>query len=444
MDDLDHRMLGESLDLFHFEEEAPGAAFWHPRGHDLFRTVEEYMRRRVRRDGYGEIRTPVLLPRSLWERSGHWQLYGQNMFAIDPDGKRPMAVKPMNCPGHVQVFRHGVRSWRDLPMRFAEFGICHRDEPSGSLHGLMRLRGFVQDDGHIFCLEEQVGAEVSRFCALLASVYADFGFSDIKVGLSLRPDVRAGSGADWDRAESLLAAAASVAGLSPEAMPGEGAFYGPKLEFALLDRHGRRWQCGTLQLDLILPGLLGATFRDAADGKAPPVLLHRAVLGSLERFIGILLEHHGGDLPPWLAPEQALVAAVTDRHAGHAGEVTRAMAGAGIRVRLAAGSERLGARVREAGTMRIPVLAVVGDKEMADGSVTLRMDGKQRELPLLAAVADVRVALLAAGMSAGKGRVRAASRHAPGKHGECLPALKAGLPMPGSDRMSVSRQPDVR
>lgn len=386
MDQFDHRALGESLDLFHFEEEAPGMVFWHPRGFALYHAVEAHMRRRVVADGYREIRSPALLPRSLWERSGHWGLYSNNMFSVDSDGQRPMAVKPMNCPGHVQVFRHGVRSWRDLPLRLAEFGQCHRDEPSGALHGLLRLRGFVQDDGHIFAREDQVEAEVARFCELLRRCYADFGLEPDGVAMSLRPERRAGSDADWDRAEAMLSAAASAAGLSPVPMPGEGAFYGPKLEFSLRDRSGRSWQCGTLQLDLVLPGLLGARYRDAADGRIAPVLLHRAVLGSLERFVGILLEHHDGALPAWLAPEQVAIVSVADRHVPRAAEVAAALGADGLRPRLLDAPDRMPSKVREAALLRIPVVAVIGDREMANGEVALRMDGHQESLLLPDAV----------------------------------------------------------
>jgi threonyl-tRNA synthetase len=359
--------------------------FWHPRGFALYRAVEDYMRRRVRRDGYQEVRSPMLLPLSMWRRSGHWDVYSRNMFAIEPgDGGRELAVKPMNCPGHVQIFRHGVRSWRDLPVRLAEFGICHRDEPSGALHGLLRLRGFVQDDGHIFCRPDQVDAEVARFCVLLRSVYADFGFHDIEVGLSLRPAQRKGSDADWDRSEALLANAADAAGLSPKPMP--GAFYGPKLEFGLRDRLGRPWQCGTLQLDVVLPALLGASYRDGSDANASPILLHRAVLGSLERFVGILLEHHEGNLPVWLAPEQVLVASVADRHADYARRVASAFEAAGVRAKVADGQDRLPAKIRDAAMLRVPAVAVVGDRECADGGIALRWQGRQENLRLEDAV----------------------------------------------------------
>ena len=393
MDDKDHRVIGERLDLFHFEDEAPGSVFWHPRGFALYRAVEDYMRARVRADGYKEIRSPTLLPLSLWQRSGHWDLYGSNMFSIDAAaGERALAVKPMNCPGHVQVFRHGVRSWRDLPVRYAEFGVCHRDEPSGALHGLLRLRGFVQDDGHIFCLPSQVDAEVARFCILLQSVYAAFGFTEMDVGLSLRPPKRVGSDEDWDQAEALLAAAAQRAGINPRSMPGEGAFYGPKLEFALRDRQGRVWQCGTLQLDLQLPALLGASYRNEGDSKIAPVLLHRAVLGSMERFIGILIEHHEGTLPFWLAPEQVAVASVADRHAEYASRMAAELEQAGLRVRLDVSSERVPAKVRNASLLAVPAVLMVGDREMADGTATLRWCGQQEAMPQEVAIARLRAA----------------------------------------------------
>jgi threonyl-tRNA synthetase len=388
MDNLDHRRLGEALDLFHFQDDAPGAVFWHPRGFALYKAVEDFVRRRVMADGYREVRSPQMMSRSVWERSGHWGYYGDKMF-VCRDGERAMAVKPMNCPGHVEVFRHGSRSWRDLPMRLAEFGICHRDEPSGSLHGLLRLRGFVQDDGHVFCSAEQVEAEVRRFCALLRSVYGAFGFAEVGVALSLRPVVRAGSDAVWDEAEASLAAAAAACGLDPEEVPGDGAFYGPKLEFSLRDRAGRAWQCGTLQLDLVLPGLLGASYADKDGGKAVPVLLHRAVLGSLERFVGILLEHHGAALPPWLAPEQVLVASISERQEGFAAEVAAALAAKGARVRVDAGAGRIAAKVRDAAVLGVPVAAVVGDKEASAGAVDVRFSGARRVLPVADAAALV-------------------------------------------------------
>lgn len=382
MDNFDHRALGESLDLFHFQEDAPGSVFWHPRGFALYQALEAHIRKRIAADGYREVRSPMLMSRAIWERSGHWAMYGENMFVLDGDGSRPLAVKPMNCPGHVEIFRHGVRSWRDLPMRLAEFGQCHRDEPSGSLHGLLRLRAFVQDDGHIFCMESQVEAEVRRFCELVRRVYADLGFHAVEVGMSLRPSRRAGSDEQWDRSEALLADAAAAAGLSPVPMPGEGAFYGPKLEFALRDRAGRQWQCGTLQLDVILPGLLGASYRDGHDGRSEPVLLHRAVLGSLERFLGILLEHHEGRVPAWLAPEQIAVLPVSERQASYADEVAFQLAARGLRVREVSRDGTLGARIREASMLAIPVCVVVGEREVESRSLALRVDGRQETVLL--------------------------------------------------------------
>lgn len=380
----DHRSLGEALGLFHFQDEAPGCPFWHPRGMSLLKRVEDHVRQRMAADGYQEVRTPQMMARSLWEQSGHWDLYGGNMFVLGDENRR-MAVKPMNCPGHVQVFRHGVRSWRDLPMRYAEFGVCHRDEPSGALHGLMRLRAFTQDDGHVFCRPDQVRGEVARFCRLVSRLYRDFGFSDFGVALSLRPDVRAGSDDVWDRAEEALADAAAAAGLSPARAPGEGAFYGPKLEFSLKDSRGRAWQCGTIQLDMVLPARLGAAYAAADGSKQPAVILHRAALGSLERFIGILLEHHGGDLPMWLAPEQVLVATISERQAGWAREVADRLSAAGLRVRLDDGSDRIAAKVRGAALLRIPAVAVVGEREASAGALDVRMGGERRGLPLAAA-----------------------------------------------------------
>jgi threonyl-tRNA synthetase len=387
MDHLDHRSLGEQLELFHFEDEAPGSVFWHPRGFALYAAVEAYMRRRNAAAGYQEVRSPAMLRRSVWERSGHWDHFHENMFVVGEDSGHPLALKPMNCPGHVRIFRHRVRSWRDLPVRLCEFGQCHRNEPSGALHGLLRLKAFVQDDGHIFCREDQVEAEVAAFCGLLGSVYADFGFGSFEAAMSLRPGRRAGSDAQWDRAEAMLASAAAAAGLSPAQVPGEGAFYGPKLEFSLRDRRGVAWQCGVIQLDIIQPEMMGASYRDGEDGRVPPVMLHRAVLGSLERFIGMLLEHHGGDLPPWLAPEQAAVIPVADRHRARAAEVCGALGQAGLRVRLADGQDRMPAKVRSAAMMRIPAIAVVGDRELSDGSVSLRFAGQEPVMPLAQAAA---------------------------------------------------------
>jgi threonyl-tRNA synthetase len=377
MDSNDHRVLGPRLDLFHQQEEAPGSAFWHPRGALLYRIIEGYIRDEMRRGGFREVRTPQLVARALWERSGHWAKFAQNMFVFE-DGERSYALKPMNCPGHVQVFRQQVRSYRDLPLRFSEFGACHRYEPSGALHGLMRARAFTQDDAHVFCLPEHVNGEVERFCALLRRVYARFGFGEFIVGFSTRPDAREGSDATWDLAESRLAGAARHAGLSFREQPGEGAFYGPKLEFILQDRDGREWQCGTIQLDLVLPEKLDAEFVDAAGGRVRPWMIHHAVLGSIERFTAVLLEHHRGHLPFWLAPDQVAVAPVSDQQDAYARRVIDAFEAAGLRAMLSASDETLSRRIVASHEQGIPVFATVGAREVAAGSVMLReRDGRQ-------------------------------------------------------------------
>jgi threonyl-tRNA synthetase len=393
MDDDDHRAIGNRLDLFHQQEEGPGVVFWHPRGFTLYRVIEDYIRRRMRQAGYREVRTPQLLARSLWEASGHWEKFRANMFVVE-DGERAFALKPMSCPGHVQIFNRGVRSFRDLPMRLCEFGACHRNEPSGALHGLLRGRAFVQDDAHVFCTEAQVESEVVRFCELLRSIYADFGFPDFVAGLSTRPDVRAGSDALWDRAEAVLAAAAAAAGLAVRSQPGEGTFYGPKLEFALRDRQERDWQCGTIQLDFVLPERLDAGYFDGESRRSRPVLLHHAVLGSMERFIGMLLEHHKGDLPLWLAPDQVVVASIGEAQAGYADQAAAELERAGLRAVADTRPERLARKIVDARRNGIPVLAAVGAKEAASGSVALRWrDGRQASM----AVGAAATALLADG-----------------------------------------------
>lgn len=390
MDANDHRSIGNRLDLFHQQEEGPGQVFWHPRGLTLYRLIEDYIRARMREAGFQEIRTPQLLARSLWEASGHADKFAENMFVFE-DGERSFALKPMSCPGHVQVFNKRQRSWRDLPLRYAEFGACHRYEPSGALHGLMRTRAFVQDDAHIFCTEAQVAEEVARFVQLLGRVDAEFGFPPFAVGFSTRPDKRAGTDADWDRAEALLGQAAKAAGLSPRLQPGEGAFYGPKLEFALRDAQGREWQCGTIQLDFVLPERLDVEYADASGGRARPVMLHQAVLGSIERFIAVLLEHHQGQLPFWLAPEQVMVAPVDEAQVPYACEVAAAFEAAGLRPALDLGPERMGRKIVAAHELGVPVFAAVGAREAAAGTVSLReRDGRQEVLPLAAAVARLR------------------------------------------------------
>ncbi|WDD91687.1 threonine--tRNA ligase [Burkholderia sp. FERM BP-3421] len=389
MDAFDHRILGSKLDLFHQRDEGPGTVFWHPRGMALLRVVEEYVRVRMRAAGFAEVRTPQLLARALWEQSGHWEKFGDQMFTLDGDDGR-FCLKPMSCPGHVLIFKKGSRSYRDLPVRYAEFGAVHRAEPSGALHGLMRARAFTQDDAHVLCAPAQVEAEVVRFCALLASVYADFGFDAFEVALSTRPAQRAGDDASWDRAEAQLAAAARAAGLRFTLQPGEGAFYGPKLEFHLIDRRGRKWQCGTVQLDFVLPERLGATYVDEKGEKRVPVMIHHAVLGSLERFIGILLEHYEGWLPAWLAPDQVVVASIGEAQRSFADQVAQAFESIGCRVARDFRAERLPRKIVDARALAAPILAIAGSQEARDGTVALRLrNGEQQVLPLDEALACV-------------------------------------------------------
>lgn len=381
MDPQDHRSIGRKLGLFHQQEEGPGMVFWHPRGFALYYLIENYIRARMRSAGFAEIRTPQVLSRSLWEKSGHWQRFGDNMFAFHQDGEdghRDYALKPMSCPGHIQIFNAEVRSFKDLPLRYAEFGQCHRNEPSGALAGLMRTRAFVQDDAHIFCLEEHVVPEVARFCGLLKAVYADFGFNDVVVGFSTRPAVREGADEVWDRAEGALRAAADAAGLAYRIQPGEGAFYGPKLEFVLKDAHGREWQCGTIQLDFVLPERLDARYVASNNARLRPVMIHHAVLGSIERFIAMLLEHYEGKLPLWLAPDQVVVASVTSAVNDYARHVRDEMIAAGFRAIVDTREERIGRKVADARDRGIPIFAAVGAAEAADRTVTLRQpDGSQ-------------------------------------------------------------------
>jgi len=386
MDTDDHRAIANRLDLFHQQEEGPGMVFWHPRGYAAYRVIEDYIRRRMRRAGFREIKTPQLLARSLWEASGHWEKFGENMFSFE-DGERAFAFKPMSCPGHLQVFNKRTRSYRDLPLRYCEFGACHRNEASGALHGLMRTRAFVQDDAHIFCTEEQIEGEVQRFCEMLRSVYGDFGFPDFIVGFSTRPSGRAGSDELWDRAEAVLAAAAWAAGLAPRLQAGDGAFYGPKLEFILQDRQGREWQCGTIQLDFVLPERLGAHYVDADNQRRRPAMMHQAVFGSIERFLAMLLEHHGGDLPLWLAPEQLVVASIGGAQAAHAERIADAFLRRDFRVALDIRPERLPRKIVDARESGIPLLIVVGAREAKSNTVTLRhRDGRQSTMPLSEAV----------------------------------------------------------
>ncbi|BDX00614.1 threonine--tRNA ligase [Maricaulis maris] len=388
----DHRKLGRQMELFHFQEEAQGQVFWHPNGWRLYRTVMNYMRRRLETAGYVEIKTPQLMDRKFWEASGHWDKYRENMFisSIDQEEK-VLAVKPMNCPCHVQVFNQGQKSYRDLPLRMAEFGSCHRYEPSGSLHGLMRVRGFVQDDAHIFCTGDQITAEVSDFCELLKSVYADFGFDEPRIKFSDRPEQRVGSDEVWDKAEASLKAAAEASGLDYEYNPGDGAFYGPKLDFVVKDAIGREWQTGTIQCDFNLPERLDASFIGDDSEKHRPVMLHRAILGSLERFLGVLIESYAGKLPFWLAPRQVVIATITSDADAYAEEVKAAMLKAGLHAETDLRNEKINYKVREHSVGKVPVIAVVGRKEAEEGTLALRFLGEggktQEILPLAEAIA---------------------------------------------------------
>ncbi|MCC7259184.1 MAG: threonine--tRNA ligase [Gammaproteobacteria bacterium] len=368
----DHRRIGRELDLFHFQEEAPGAVFWHPKGWTLFQQLIGYMRERQLAGGYQEVNTPEIMDRTLWVQSGHVEKFGENMFMTQTPDERVYAIKPMNCPGHIQVFNQGLKSYRDLPLRLCEFGKVHRYEPSGALHGLMRVRAYTQDDAHIFCTEEQITAESVAVTHLILSIYRDFGFDDIRIKFSDRPAKRVGSDEIWDRAEAALRAAAEAAGLEMAYNPGEGAFYGPKLEFVLRDAIGRDWQCGTLQVDFNLPGRLGASFVADDSQRHVPVMLHRAMFGSLERFCGILLEHHAGRLPLWLAPTQAVVLNITDRQAAFARQVEESLQNQGLRAEADLRNEKIGFKIREHTLQRVPYLLVVGDREAASQSVAVR------------------------------------------------------------------------
>jgi len=367
----DHRKLGKKFDLFHMQEEAPGMVFWHPRGWTLYTAIESYMRDIQRNNGYKEIKTPQIVDRTLWEKSGHWDKFRNNMFTVESES-RDYAVKPMNCPCHIQVFNQGLKSYRDLPLRLAEFGSCHRNEASGTLQGLMRVRGFTQDDAHIFCSEAMIQEEVSRFTDLLFSVYADFGFTEVIIRLSTRPEQRVGSDAIWDKAEKALADALDAKGLAWELLPGEGAFYGPKIEFSLKDCIGRVWQCGTIQVDFSMPARLDAQFVAEDGSRQTPVMLHRAILGSFERFIGILIEHYEGAFPAWLAPEQAVVMNITDNQAEYAKSVEKSLKNKGFRVFSDLRNEKIGFKIREHTIQRTPYLIIVGDQEMEKGTVAVR------------------------------------------------------------------------
>ena len=387
----DHRKLGRALDFFHMQEEATGSVFWHPRGWVLYREIEQYMRRRLDAAGYHEVKTPQLIDRSLWEASGHWDKFGENMFTAHSEDDRTLALKPMNCPGHVQIYRQGVKSYRDLPMRMAEFGSCHRNEPSGALHGIMRVRAFTQDDAHIFCTEDQITSESVAFCSLLQDIYKDFGFSEVRVKFSDRPEVRAGEDAVWDKAEAALTDATKAAGLETKLNPGEGAFYGPKLEFVLTDAIGRDWQCGTLQVDFVLPERLDAEYVGEDGNRHRPVMLHRAILGSLERWIGILIEQYSGRMPLWLSPVQIVVAPITAAANDYADAVVEAAKDAGLRVEIDTRNEKIGYKIREHSTGKIPVIIAVGEREAEAGTVAIRRLGSQEQtiLPLAEAMTEI-------------------------------------------------------
>ena len=367
----DHRKIGKALDLFHQQEEAPGMVFWHPKGWALWQVVEQYMRRVYRDSGYQEVRCPQILDVSLWKKSGHWDNYQENMFFTESE-KRTYAVKPMNCPGHVQIFNHGLHSYRDLPIRYGEFGSCHRNEPSGALHGIMRVRSFTQDDGHIFCTEEQIEAEVTAFHRQAMQVYGDFGFSDISLKIALRPEKRLGTDETWDKAENALRAALAACGVEWQELPGEGAFYGPKIEYHMKDSIGRGWQVGTMQVDFMMPERLGAEYIDASSARRHPVMLHRAIVGSMERFIGILIESHAGALPVWLSPVQAVVMNITDAQADYVQSIQKALVQKGFRVAQDLRNEKIGYKIREHTLQRVPFLLVIGDREKENGQVAVR------------------------------------------------------------------------
>ncbi|MGZ9106509.1 MAG: threonine--tRNA ligase, partial [Rhodoplanes sp.] len=373
-----HRRLGREMQLFHFQEEAAGSVFWHPKGWTLYRVLQDYMRGRLEAAGYVEVRTPQLYDRTLWERSGHWEKFREHMFTAESEDKL-LALKPMNCPGHVQIYRQGIKSYRDLPLRMAEFGSCHRNEPSGALHGLMRVRAFTQDDAHIFCTEEQITAETLAFCDLLRGVYNDFGFEDIAVKFSDRPVKRAGSDETWDKAEAALRHATAQADIEASLNPGEGAFYGPKLEFVLRDALGRDWQLGTLQVDFVLPERLDAHYIGEDGDKHRPVMLHRAILGSFERFMGILIEHYAGRLPMWLSPVQVVVATITNEADDYARKVLLALHAAGLRAEADLRNQKIGYKVREHSLAKVPVMLVVGGREGREGTVAVRQLGIQAQ-----------------------------------------------------------------
>ncbi len=372
----DHRKLGKALDLFHMQEEAPGLVFWHAKGWSIWQEVEQYMRRVYRENGYQEVKAPQILDSSLWEKTGHWGHYKENMFTTESEN-RSYALKPMNCPGHIQIYNHGLHSYKDLPLRFGEFGQCHRNETSGSLHGIMRVRGFTQDDGHIFCTPEQIQSEVAAFNALTRKVYTDFGFTEVAIKLALRPNDRIGSDETWDKAENAMREAIRASGVTWEELPGEGAFYGPKIEYHLKDSIGRSWQCGTMQVDYFMPERLGATYIDENDQRQTPVMLHRAIVGSLERFIGILIENHAGAMPTWLSPVQVVIANISQSQAEYVAQVAQELEKQGLRVQIDLRNEKITYKIREHSLQKVPYILVVGDKERDAHSVAVRARGNQ-------------------------------------------------------------------
>ena len=388
----DHRKLGNELNLFHLQEEATGSIFWHPNGWTLYRICEEYMRKKLDKAEYKEVKTPQLIDRKLWEASGHWEKFRENMLITEGDDKKPMALKPMNCPAHVQIFKQGIKSYRDLPYRIAEFGSCHRNEPSGALHGLMRLRGFTQDDAHIFCAEDQINSETQNFCELLTKIYNDFGFENINTRFADRPKVRAGNDDIWNQAESALKSAIDRIGLPYSKDPGQGAFYGPKLDFILTDTIGREWQCGTLQVDFVLPERLKASYIDIKGEKKQPVMLHRAILGSIERFIGVLIENTNGKLPLWLAPIQIIVTNITEDSSKYAKEIYESCINNSLRAELDLRNEKISYKIREHSNRKIPIIFIVGKNEIADKTISIRRLGSNNQeiLPFKEAIAQIK------------------------------------------------------
>jgi threonyl-tRNA synthetase len=374
----DHRKLGKELDLFHIQEEATGSVFWHEKGYELYRIIEEYIRKKVKRNGYIEVKTPQLIDRSLWEKSGHWAKFKENMFIAESE-ERILAIKPMNCPAHVQIFNQNLTSYRDLPLRMLEFGCCHRNESSGSLHGIMRVRAFTQDDGHIFCEESQINDETVNFCKLLLEIYRDFGFDDVKVKFSTRPEVRSGTDEVWDKAEAALSEAVKKAGLKYEINEGEGAFYGPKLEFTLIDAIGREWQCGTLQVDFIMPTRLDATYIASDGSKKHPVMLHRAILGTFERFIGILIENCAGAFPFWLAPVQIMVTNISNKYDDYAKEILQKLQENDFRAKIDLRSEKINYKIREHSLQKIPYIIIIGEKEVTENKISIREFGSKKQ-----------------------------------------------------------------